>query len=59
MSSVIRVSAIIPSIHVTGGRIHEDGWRDSFGAERSNVSIVDRAKSEPHSTFSALSLNNY
>ena len=46
MSGVIRVSSAIPSIRVTGGRIHESGWRGRFGTERSNVSIAMRARSE-------------
>ena len=46
MSGVIQISAAIPSIHVTGGRMYEGGWRGSFGTVRSNVSIAIRTKSE-------------
>ena len=46
MSGVIQVSATIPSIHVTGGGVHEDTWRGSFSTERSNVSISIRTTSE-------------
>ena len=59
MSGVIRVSTTIPSIRVTGGGIHEDGWRGNFGTKRSNVSIAVRAKSESHPTFFVLSLNRF
>lgn len=39
LSGVIQVSATIPSIHVTGGGVHEDTWRNRFSTERSNVPI--------------------
>ena len=45
-SGVIQVSTTIRSIHVTGGRTHDGGWRGSFGTERSNVSVAIRTKSE-------------
>jgi len=45
ISGIIQVSTTIPSIRVTGGGVHEDTWRGSFGTERSNVSIAMRTKS--------------
>lgn len=47
MSGIIQVSTTISSIRVTGGGVHEDTWRGSFGTERSNVSIAIRTKSKP------------
>ena len=46
MSGTIQVSAIIPSIRVAGGGVHEGTWRGSFSTKRSDVSIAIRAKSE-------------
>ena len=60
MSGIVQVSAAIPSIRVTGGRIHEGGWRGNFGIERSNVSIDIHTRSKPfRPTFSVLSLNRF
>ena len=58
MTGMIRVSADIPSIRVRGGKRHEQTWRGSFGAERSNVSITICTKSEfSCPTHSALLFN--
>lgn len=60
ISGVIQVFTAIHSVHVTGGRMGEAGWRGSFGTERSNVSIAIRTKSKPlRVTFSVSSLNNF
>jgi len=58
MSRVIQVFTAIHSVHVTGGRMHEGGWRGGFVTERSNVSIAMRMKSNPpRLTLSVLPLN--
>lgn len=58
ISGIIQISTTIPSVRVTGGKIRERTWRGSFGAERSNVSISIRVKSEsPHLAYSALPFN--
>jgi len=60
MSGVIQVFSAINSVHVTGGRMGETGWRGSFGTERSNVSIAIRTESKPLCiTFSVPSLNHF
>lgn len=59
MSGIIQVSTAIPSIRVTGGGVHENTWKSSFGAERSNVSITVRTKSESlRPTCSVLPFNS-
>jgi len=58
-SGVIQVFTAIHSVHVTGGRMDETGWRSSFGTERSNVSIAVRTKGKSlRLTFSVSSLNH-
>jgi len=47
MSGIIQVSTTIPSIRVTGGKMHENTWKGSLGTERSNVSIAVRTRSKP------------